>query len=281
MTKEMDTFLDGEGTADVADPAIVEAEPVADAGGAGDGNTTPPPVADGPDAVPEPKPEDPSEDEPEDTVGLRKALVAERGKRNDWKGQAERTAGELTATKAQLEAALKAPPAPAQPAPAADPPAAVVVPNPLEDPTGYHAHTQRMMFNERLNLSEAMFREGKDAADIDAKLAAFKTQVEANPSLRAELSRQPHPYKWAYDQGAKALAMSEIGTDPTAYKARVKAELLAELEAENAGAAQVIGVPAVRLPRSLATAPSSAPRTQAIEEAPTDLDEILGRRKRG
>ena len=280
MTKEMDTFLDGEGTADVADPAIVEAEPVTDTGGAGDGATTPPPVADGRDAQPEPKPEDPPDEVPEDVRGLREALQATRAKRNDYKGDRDRLTGELTATKAQLEAALKAPPAPAQPTPAADPPAAVVVPNPLEDPQGYHAHTQRTMFNERLNFSEAIFREGKDPADVNAKVAAFKAAADANPALRAELTRQSHPYKWVYDQGANALAMSEIGTDPAAYKARMKAELLAELEAENAGAAPVIGAPAVRLPRSLATTPSSAPRMQAIEEAPTDLDEILGRRKR-
>jgi hypothetical protein len=229
-----------------------------------------------------PPPADEPEEIPEDLRGTREALLAERAKRKDWKGQAERASGELTALRAELETARKAAAsAPPPPAPvAAEPRPEIVVPNPVEDPQGYHAYTQQMIFNERLNLSEAMIRDKYE--DVDEKLAVFKKAAEANPALRAELSRQPHPYAWMYSQAQRMQALAEVGDDPTAYRAKVEAEIRAKVEAEYAagnGAAPVRQASAVVLPRSLATAPSSAPRMTAVEEPP-EFDDVFKRRKR-
>lgn len=274
MATELNDFLAVEGAPADVEPAATDVTetPAADA-----------PTGDAPVADPAAPAADAPEEVPEDIRGLRSALQAERGKRNDYKGERDRLSGELAATKAALaaaEAKATAAPVAAAPVVAADPPAAPVVPNPLEDPAGYHAYNQRMLFNERLNISEAMLREAPGVENVDEKLAAFKKAMDANPALRTEFSKQPHPYRWAYEQGAKQLALAEVGDDPAAFRARIEAEVRARIEAEMAGAAPAQGaVAAVVLPRSLASATSSAPRMQAVEAAP-EFEEIFAPKKR-
>jgi hypothetical protein len=247
------------------------------------------PVVEGkepPQPAPVVEPEPPDEI-PEDLRGTREALIAERAKRKDWKGQAERASGELTALRAELEAARKvaaaAPPPPAPVVPAPEPRQDMAVPNPVEDPQGYHEYNQRMLFNERLNLSEAMIRDKHE--DVDEKLAVFKKAAEANPALRAELTRQPHPYAWMYSQAQRIMALAEVGDDPTAFRARIEAEIRAKVEAEYAaagnGAAPIRQTPTVNIPRSLGTAPSSAPRSlQAVDTVPEFADIFTPKKRR-
>jgi hypothetical protein len=286
VPKELTDFLEGEAPLE-ADPPVADTPQTPD-------SDAPLPVADeakpdAPEATAPGAPDPPDPDGiPEDIRGLRSALQAERGKRNDYKGDRDRLSGELAATKAALAAAEAKAAAAATPAPA--PPAVVepqeppVVPNPLEDPAGYHAHMQRMMFNERLNLSEALLRETPGVEKVDEKLAAFRKAADANPALRSELSRQSHPYRWAYDQGAKLMALAEVGDDPVAFRAKVEAEMRAavraEIEAELAGTAPAKGaVEAVVIPRSLASATSSAPRMAAVEPPP-EFEDVFKPRKR-
>lgn len=278
MATNLDDFLDPEaGGAAPADPPAADPVPAGEAVGA---DPAPKPLAD-----PAPDP-DPPEEIPEDLRGTREALLAERAKRKDWKGQAERASGELTALRAELEAARKvaaAPPAPA-PAPAPEPRAEVAVPNPIEDPAGYHAYNQRMLYNERLNMSEMMLRAQVD--DLDEKMTVFKKAADANPALRAELTRQVHPYKFAYEHAKKVMAMEEVGDDPAAFRTKLEAEIRAKVEAEYAAAGNGSGADPVRpaalhIPRSLGTAPSSAPRMAAVQEVPEFEDIFVRPRKRG
>lgn len=222
-----------------------------------------------------------AEHEPEDTKGLRSALQAERAKRNDYKGERDRLAGEMAALKAQLEAAQR--PAAAAPAPVQrqEP---MAVPSPVEDPAGYHAFIQRTEFNNRLNFSEALLRDKVgDDADVDAKIALWKSAAEKNPAMQAELVRQPHPYQWVYREATKLAALAEIGDDPAAFRAKaeadIRAKVRAEIEAEYAGAAPAAtAAPRVTLPQSLGTARSAAPRA-TVQDAPA-FEDIFARRKR-
>jgi hypothetical protein len=231
--------------------------------------------------------EEPPDEIPEDLRGTREALIAERAKRKDWKGQAERASGELTALRAELEAARKAaivaPPPAAPVVPAPEPRQDMAVPNPVEDPQGYHAYHQRMLFNERLENSEFRLRDKHD--DVDAKIEVFKKAVQANPALTAEFSRQRDPYRWAYEYAKRVMAQEEIGDDPTAFRTKIEAEIRAKVEAEYAaagnGAAPIRQAPTVNIPRSLGTAPSSAPRTlQAVDTVP-EWEDIWAKKKRG
>lgn len=235
--------------------------------------------------------------EPDDVRGLRSAVQTVRRERNDYKGQVDRIAGELAAERrererlaAEIEALRKAPAAPAQPPAQPDRGMeALAIPNPVEDPEGWQLHYQRMLFNERLNNSEAMLRSQVPDEDVDAKMAVFKKAADANPSLRFELQRQAHPWRWAYQTAQKILAMEEIGTDPAAYKAKTEEELRARLEAEIRakveeelrGAAPVEVTTArprqqPNIPTSLGTARSAAPRAAVVESIPT-MQDVFGR----
>jgi hypothetical protein len=274
MTPDLDSFLEGE-------PGPAEAEPPAAPAAAGEtaavvAETTPAksaPVArterPSGDAEPAAK-EDDDRPVPEDVSGLTKALVAERAKRNDHKGRADRLEGEMAALRAEVEAARKS----ATPPPAAEPPPEpMAVPSPLEDPAGYHAYQQRMLFNERLNMSEVMVRAQHD--DVDAKLAVFKAAAANNPALRVELTRQVHPYQWVYQQAQRIMAMDEIGTDPAAFRAKVEADIRAKVEAEYAAGVPAAAAPRVTLPQSLGTARSAGPRSTPALNVPETFDDIL------
>lgn len=268
--KQLEDFLDT--PAEIVaeeEPPVVEQEP------------EPAPVEPEAEPVEAAKPDEPAP-VPDDVTGLKSALQAERAKRNDYKGERDRLAGEMAALKAQLETIQKAPaPVVQQQAVAPQP---VRVPNPVEDPEGFaqfqEQRLEQRLFNERLNLSESMLRHQLGNEEVDAKIEAFKKAATANPALRAELSTQPNPYKWAYETGQRLLAMDEIGTDPAAYRAKLEADIRAKLQAEFAAAAPAAAAPRVALPQSLGTARSAAPRNAVVDNVPTDFDDIL-KRKRG
>jgi hypothetical protein len=277
MAQELDGFLDGD---DAGQPV---ADPPAIAAGGPDASPAAEPREPKPGAAEPPaKDDDPAAEVPEDVAGLRAALVATRRGRNDYKGERDRLAGENAAIKAELEASRRV----AAPATAPPPePPAIHVPSPLEDPAGYHAFVQRAMFNERLNTSEAMLRgQLNDDADIDAKLAVFKKAADTNPALRAELTRQANPNRWAYQQAQRILAMEEIGTDPAAFRTKVEAEIearvRASVEAEYAAAAPPGGPPRVHLPQSLGTARSAGGRSTPVLNVPEAFDDILATPRR-
>jgi hypothetical protein len=307
MATELDGFMEevagAEATASDAAPAdqgavVAPGSAGDDAGGAAAGVAGADPVAGGAAPAAAAAPEAEERDEvPEDLRGTREALLAERAKRRDWKGQAERAAGELAAKNQELEALrlqLRAPAAPAAGAPAA--PAAPAAPlpfpkppNPIEDPDGYNAYRDRQLLNERLNMSEMLLRESAPAEDVNAKLEAFRKAAEQNPGLRSQFARELHPYRWAYKEGEKLLALAEIGDNPTTYRERIaqeiEAKVRAELEAKyngGAGGADPAGGDpvAVRIPRSLGTANSAAPRTPVVLEAPA-FEDIFKPRPRG
>jgi hypothetical protein len=273
MAKELDTFLDGEeaGQAEAEQPSAATDTPEAVIETAAEPRE---PLAK---ATPEAEPakEDDEHPVPDDVAGLRAAVQAERARRRDYKGERDRLAGEMAALKAQLEATrAPPPPAPVQQAP----PQPEVIPNPVEDPQGYHdymeARADHKAFNGRLNLSEALLRQQHDHADVEAKIAVFKKAAAANPALRAELSRQPLPYHWAYQQAEKLMALEEIG-DPAAYRSKLETEIRAKLEAEYAGTQPQAAAPRIQLPQSLGTARSAAPRSNAVINVPEDFNDIL------
>ncbi len=289
--KSMDEFL-GEtpqeflgGLTESGAPVSVEVEPEAPA--------KPEPAAETTQDTPAPPAEASTvDDEPRDVKGLREALTAERSKRNDYKGERDRLQGEIAAMKAQIEALAKAPPAPppvaAAVSPPAPPPPTEKPPNPIEDPEGFVAFQQRqqreLMFNERLNMSEAMLRQQHGDDDVDAKIAVFKEAAAANPALQAELRNQVHPYRWAYEHAQRLQAMKEIGPDPKAYEAKmreqIEADIRAKLEAEYANRPMNTPPAApVNIPTSLGTARSAAPRMGAPVTAPA-FEDLWGQHKR-
>lgn len=238
-----------------------------------------PPANDPPTGEPEPTQEpaaadlaaaDPSADpdgatpaqEPNKMVPL-KALEEERKGRQDWKEKAIRAEAALEALQKQQSQPQAN--AQQQEAPQLTPELALV--------------------NERMNMSEIMVR--NQHQDVDEMLTVFQDAAKKNPALAQQLLQERHPWQWMYDQAKRFKAMEEIGSDPEAYKQRLRDELMAELQAGQTAASQAqapaaapAAAPAVAapaLPKSLATSRSAAPRTAPAWTGPSPLENLFKR----
>jgi hypothetical protein len=224
-----------------------------------------------PQATPPPDDDDGEHDDGSGTVPLATLKKA----REDYKLRAARAEGELAAIRAQLEAATK-PQMAAQPEQPRTRPAP---PDPARDPGGYHVWQQTERINDKLDMSEAMLRNqlGDDAVDQMQK--DFKAAAERDETLWGKLYSQPHPYAWAHRQVQQQRVVAEVGTDPDAYRNRLRSEIEAQVRAE-LGLGQGGAPPpsaAAGIPPSLANVRSSAPRGQTFSGPPA-MDDIVGRR---
>ena len=210
------------------------------------------------DAPPEPKPG-------ERTV----PLAALEKQRRDHKERAAKLEGERDALLRQLEEIKRAQP---QQAPQQYQPPQPI--DPVQDPAGYHAQVQQIMLNERLNMSEMQLRREIGAEAVDSAIAEFKQAAAKNPALMPALYQQPDPYAWMAKQVEVMRFQKEVGEDPAAYKARLRAEWEAEQSAVQPAAPVS---PAARLNPSLANARSAAPRATGAWAGPTPLEDILRR----
>lgn len=170
------------------------------------------------------------------------ALEAERKGRQDWKEKAIRYEEELKALRN------------AQGQPQQQPQQL----DPIQQ-------VRQEMVNERFNMSEMVAR-GK-YADLDDVVKVFADAAEQNPALRMALQQSANPYEYAYREGKRLQLLKEVGDDPTAYREKVKAELLAEFQKN-----QPAGV---TLPQSLAGARSAATRSAPSFTGPTPLGSVF------
>jgi hypothetical protein len=240
-------------------------------------------------AKPEPKPaaETPKELEGEDeddltvqegdrTVPLR-AYGRVRTERNDYKSQVAAKDTEIRLLREQIEEAKRTPPVPRQDAKPATPAAPPQMPNPVEDPDGYARWDADRRWDMRLDMSESVLRGAKPAAEVDEALKLFKEEAGRNPALAASLRQQQHPWGWMFEQAQKIKAQREIGDDPAAYRAKLEAEIRAQIAAEAAPPAEPTSArPASpSVPRSLANTRSAAPRSAPAFSGPPSLTDIL------
>lgn len=102
--------------------------------------------------------------------------------------------------------------------------------------------------DETLKAAEQAFNELAQRGGVD-------------PAEYQRIQSSPNPYRAAVEWHKRNSILSEIGSDPTAYRERIKAEILAEL---NAGQTTQQQTPAnvVKIPASLNRATSAAPANQ-------------------
>ncbi|MBN3848154.1 hypothetical protein G3N58_15135 [Paraburkholderia sp. Ac-20342] len=136
---------------------------------------------------------------------------------------------------------------------------------------------EQALLNERMNVSEMMLR--NQHQDVDEKLAVFQAEVAKNPALGAELAKQRHPWEWMYKQAQRIQALTDIGDDPTAYEAKLREKIMAEIQGQQQqqqqAEASTTQASAPALPKSLATARSAGPRSAPTWTGPTPLNDIL------
>jgi len=177
------------------------------------------------------------------------ALEAERGQRKDWKEKALRYEGELKAYR-ESQSRNQGQQQPQEQTQQLDP----------------IQQVRQEMLNERFNMSEMVARQ--KYADLDDVVKHFHEAVQQNPALAMALHQQANPYEFAYREGKRIQLLKEVGDDPAAYRAKVEAEIRAELQKPAAAAP-------LNLPGSLAGARSSAPRSAPAFTGPTPMGSLF------
>jgi len=164
----------------------------------------------------------------------RNAIIAIR---KDLSGKLKGANGDLEASKAenqtlrdelnQLKGQMQA-----QPAPQPSQQQAPQIPNPATDPEGYHAFMRSLqasaMQNAQLNMSEMMVRESMGDEAVNEAFSALN-QHSQRDLLLSQFRQTPHPWGQMMRWHKEQKLVSEIGTDPEAYKQKLKEELLAEM----------------------------------------------------
>lgn len=235
-------FLDDEGAGQTA---IAQPEPQA---------AEPPPQDQGVKAEAVPPPGMPAQEAPDSDYIPKKAHLEERRKRQE----AERRLKEL-------EDRLNHQPQHAEP-PSWDM-------DPQSAAAQLHNQFAMQLFETKVATSEMLMRERHQ--DYDDIVAEFSEQARANPALIQQMMQHPSPAKFAYETGRQLRLMTEIGTDPEAYKAKLREQILAELGQSPAPKADT--KPAAPVPRSLARDVSQQPRnTKGQFDGPPSLEDILG-----
>lgn len=146
-------------------------------------------------------------------------------------------------------------------------------PDPLEDPKGWEKKQQerleQQILNERFNTSEMFARQQYGEREIDEAVEAFKELAAKDATLAAKMRANPHPYGFVMETVKKERMLSEIGSDPVAYREKLKAEILAELQQQKPPATEK-----PQAPPSLAKQPSASKR-EPEWTGPPDLDAIV------
>lgn len=148
------------------------------------------------------------------------------------------------------------------------------------DPKGFTEglknEIKQTVLSERISLSRELMLETK--TDYAEKEARFVEMAKADASLVAKMNASANPAKFAYDTASKAIAdeaklklVDEIG-DPAAYREKLKAEILAELNgAEPTRPAKQPLKAIVEKAPSLATASAARANTEATSKSLEDL----------
>lgn len=248
---------------------------------------TPAPEAKAPQAKPEDDDADPPAPIEGEAVVPRRALEAERHKRQDWKEKASRYEGENAELRRQLEAAKAPPPAPPQPHPTQFP-TLPELPDPNVDPIGFvqkQAERQQWFaLNDRMNFSETLVRE-KIGTKLDGYVDDFKRAMETDPTLGGKLAMQRHPFEWLVKEVDRLRVLRDVGDDPASFRERLIAEERAKWEQEAAqrGPAVPQAAPLPNMAPSLATARSVASRSTPAwtgEATEQDVVDQIRARKR-
>lgn len=129
---------------------------------------------------------------------------------------------------------------------------------------------------QREQMSQLMAEEKHGREAVSAAMQAIQDEVARNPAARFEVQRMmnsPHPYGALVDWHKQRNVLSEIGADPAAYREKVKAEILAEIQktgvVPQASAAQPV------MPSSFADQRNSGSRTGPGWAGPKPLQDIF------
>lgn len=158
--------------------------------------------------------------------------------------------------------------------------APVDVPDFYDDPAGFMgqqiARMEQARLDDRLNMSEAIARRTL-GDDVVSKAQEWALAAgRADPALGARIVNSADPYGEAVHLYQQASAMQEMGGDPVTWqqreRERIKAEILAEMQATNPGNPQ----PKPVMPTPAGTVRNVGTRSGPAWSGPRPIGEILG-----
>lgn len=150
----------------------------------------------------------------------------------------------------------------------------------------FQQEVQEQLYRTRVELASDLLRERH--ADFDDVVNVAVERAKVSPALHRQIVSSLNPAKTAYEIGKKVQFLIEIGDDPSAYRARIEAEIMAKhgiqpavdggtLQEAYSPARQAPKAPPAPVPKSLARDVSQQPRaTNGQWAGPKPLDEIFG-----
>lgn len=153
-----------------------------------------------------------------------------------------------------------------------------------EDQDGYIAAklspVQQEIQAQKEQVSLLLAEEKHGAEAVQAAYAAFAAIRQSDPQgSEADyqaIMRSRHPFNAIVDWHTKRQVANEIGNDPAAYREKLKAELLAELQAKPAEAAPAVSTSPV-MPSNLTAIPNAGPRSGPAWGGPKPIGDIFDR----
>lgn len=133
--------------------------------------------------------------------------------------------------------------------------------NPEQAIAQLRAQFQHALWNERVSMSELMTRQAHGDEIVSKATDAFMEAARSNPALAMDLQRQANPYGFVVNWHKQQSMLADIGTDPAAYRERIRAELMAEMQAQQPAPVQTTKP---TIPRSMAAAPSAGSVTRPV-----------------
>lgn len=197
------------------------------------------------------------------------ALDSERNKRKELEDRYEREIRELR----EQVTRLSQPPKPTEPA--APPPTLWDAPDEFIksqlDPVEQRIRNMNERYSERLATSE----HGVETVTAAKQWMEQQAKTPEGQRILRELIQSDDPFDDLVKHYKSQSVLSEIGTDPEAYKQRVIQEYLASQQQQPQPTAPA---PAPQLPTSFAAKPTSGPRGGQEYGGPRSLTEIMGGR---
>jgi hypothetical protein len=139
----------------------------------------------------------------------------------------------------------------------------VVVPDPYDDPEGYHKHIQadfqRGVVASRFETSALIAKQTHGAEAVDAAAAWAEEKAKADPSFAAMYMRESHPLDWIVQQHKRDGLYSQIPNDVSSLDEFIEREI----------AKRGLTAPIAPLGVQPALKPASPPRSIASDASPS------------
>jgi hypothetical protein len=246
---------------------------------------TPEPIQEQPQGQTEPASNDDPQTDERGMVPVA-ALQAERQKAKRYTEQVAEFQKKLEDQNAQWEqrfSQIMTAVVPSRPAPNPEP-----APDIWDDPNAF-VRTQAMEMVSP--LQQQMLAMAREVAEVRFRPEVVKAAEEAfnraaatgqiDPDIHRRINSSPNPFAAAVQWHQHTTTMSEIGSDPAAYKAKlaeeIRAQVMAELQQGNT--TQPVNTPAPVMPGNFATGRNVGARSGPAWSGPSKLEDILGPRR--